>query len=71
MDLMVEAGLGSRNDPKHEEILRLLAPAPDLAEEYRQMLARAQEYSEETILWQKEHPETLVNKRSCWYKRWR
>ncbi|KAL9113655.1 MAG: hypothetical protein Q9187_007587, partial [Circinaria calcarea] len=55
MDLMVEAGLCTRNEPNHEEILRLLAPAPDLVEDFRQMLARRQEYYDEVILWQNEH----------------
>ena len=62
MDLMVEAPLSSRNEPKHEELLKLLAPAPDLAEEFKKMLARTQDYFDKVEVWQKEHPETLVSK---------
>ena len=62
MELMVEAPLSNRNEPKHEELLQLLAPAPDLAEEFKQMLARTQDYYDKLGPWQKEHPEALVYK---------
>lgn len=65
LDLMVNAPLSGRNEPKHEELLKLLAPAPDLAEEFKQMLARTQDYFDKVGVWQKEHAETLGSKGSA------